>query len=79
MKHYKNGSIKIREIEKEIVNMPTFEYQCQDCNEQFEEFHSINHVIEECPKCQNKNVKKLISSGNFILTGSGWAKDSYSK
>jgi putative FmdB family regulatory protein len=64
--------------------MPTYLYECQVHGE-FEYQHSIKDELEFCPKCQEENpsvfqrVKRLIASGgNFILTGSGWAKDNYS-
>jgi putative FmdB family regulatory protein len=87
-------SVEIDSIKKEIklidrlnINweqMPTYLYSCEIHGE-FEHQHSIKEELEFCPKCQAENVlepqrvKKLIASGgNFILTGSGWAKDSYS-
>jgi putative FmdB family regulatory protein len=64
--------------------MPTYLYKCPQHGE-FEVEHSIKDKLEECPKCIADNtgivhrVIRLISSGgNFILTGSGWAKDNYS-
>ena len=64
--------------------MPTYLYECPIHGE-FEEQHSINEVIEFCPKCQEENritprkIKRLIAGGtSFILSGSGWAKDNYS-
>lgn len=63
--------------------MPSYLYECQNdlCpQKEFEEFHGINIKLEECPYCQAKDPKRLISSGgSFILVGQGWAKDSYSK
>lgn len=63
--------------------MPSYEYSCP-VHGVFEEFHSINQKIEECPKCKEEGlepqkVERLISSGSsFILQGSGWARDNYS-
>jgi putative FmdB family regulatory protein len=63
--------------------MPTYVYSCE-LHGEFEEFHSIKEKLEECPKCKEegidppKKVKRLISGGtSFILSGTGWAKDSY--
>lgn len=64
--------------------MAIYLYSCQEHGE-FEEEHSINIILEECPKCKAEGkppqkIKRLIAGGsNFILSGSGWAKDSYSK
>lgn len=63
--------------------MPTYIYFCKVHGE-FEEFHSINSKLEECPKCKAEGIsseppERLISSGSsFILNGSGWARDNYS-
>jgi putative FmdB family regulatory protein len=63
--------------------MPTYLYECPTHGE-FECQHSITEELELCPICQEEQcaepqkVKRLISAGgNFILIGSGWAKDNY--
>lgn len=73
--------------------MPIYLYECPIHGE-FEYHHSINDVLEYCPKCEVEakgdltligqqsfqKVKRLIAGGSsFILAGSGWAKDNYSK
>ena len=51
--------------------MPTYEYYCEKCGV-FEEFHSINTTLTQCPKCQGK-VRRLISrNNNVIFKGSGF-------
>ena len=51
--------------------MPTYEYLCPKCGV-FEEFHSINSCLTECPKC-GAEVKRLISqNNNIIFKGSGF-------
>ncbi|MDP2304072.1 MAG: zinc ribbon domain-containing protein [Ignavibacteria bacterium] len=44
--------------------MPIFEYRCLDCNSKFEILHKTTQNSEDatCPKCNTKNIKKLISS-----------------
>lgn len=57
--------------------MPTYAYLCTVSNEEFEEYHSISHVLEECPLCKkaglpNHAPKRLIcgtSRGVVELTG----------
>lgn len=64
--------------------MPTYNYQCIDCNHEFEEMHSVTEEVQECPKCksegkQSSKPKRLISKGTtFILNGGGWAREGYS-
>ncbi len=63
--------------------MPTYVYHCE-VHKDFEVNHSINEVLEECPKCKEENLKpqkvvRLIAGGtSFVLVGGGWAKDNYS-
>ena len=63
--------------------MPTYTYRCP-INNEFEETHSINTILEQCPKCQEEGLEpqklvRLISSGSsFILSGGGWAREGYS-
>lgn len=61
--------------------MPTYDYACQDekCSHEWEEVHSITaEPVKQCPQCKGETAKRLISGGgNFILNGSGWAKEGY--
>jgi putative FmdB family regulatory protein len=66
--------------------MPTYLYECPAHGE-FEHQHSINDELEFCPLCEEEGkedlsephkVKRLIAGGTqFVLNGSGWAKDNY--
>ena len=59
--------------------MPTYEYVCTDCANQWEEIQKISeNPIEVCPKCGKSSAKRQISGGNFILKGGGWYADLYS-
>ena len=59
----------------ELGVMPTYEYECQKCGHQFEEFQSITaEPLKTCPQkgCRGK-VKRLISAGGGLLfKGSGF-------
>jgi len=60
----------------------TYLYLCKIHGE-FETEHSIKEKLEFCPHCEKEKlprqkITRLICSGNFILQGSGWAKDNYS-
>jgi len=61
--------------------MPTYEYRCEACGYQFEEFQSISdNPIKVCPKCKKESVKKLISGGSgLIFKGSGFYITDYKK
>ena len=60
--------------------MPTYDYQCLDCQEVFEAFQKItDQPLKICPKCKGK-VKRLISSGSgLIFKGSGFYATDYKK
>jgi putative FmdB family regulatory protein len=59
--------------------MPTYEYLCAQCGNQWEEMQKISEpALEVCPKCGQHTAKRQISAGNFILKGGGWYADSYS-
>ncbi|OPZ96542.1 MAG: Zinc ribbon domain protein [Planctomycetes bacterium ADurb.Bin412] len=59
--------------------MPTYEYQCPDCNHVFEEFQSITaKPRRDCPVCGGKKVKRLIGAGSgLIFKGSGFYQTDY--
>ncbi len=54
--------------------MPTYEYQCDACEHQFEEMQGIKEEpLVKCPKCKKKKLRRLIGSGaGLIFKGSGF-------
>tara|TARA_B110000908_G_C10182466_1_gene416366 strand:+ start:742 stop:1020 length:279 start_codon:yes stop_codon:yes gene_type:complete len=53
--------------------MPIYEYQCHQCNHQFEVLQKVSDAsISGCPECGQSDVKKLVSATSFRLKGSGW-------
>ena len=66
--------------------MPTYEYECAKCKNQFEVFQRITaKPTAKCPKCGGGKVKRVIGTGSGILfKGSGfyatdYRSDSYKK
>jgi len=61
--------------------MPTYEYQCNACDHEFEAFQSITaDPLSECPVCFKLELKKLISAGVGILfKGSGFYETDYKR
>ena len=58
--------------------MPTYDYQCEKCDFEFEREQRItDDPIKTCPECKGRKVKKLLSAPNFILKGGGWYADGY--
>jgi len=54
--------------------MPFYEYECQTCKSQFEKLLSFSKcdTIQDCPECQSKETKKIVSLTSFVLKGDGW-------
>lgn len=54
--------------------MPTYEYQCQNCGHQLEEFQSITaKPLKKCPECKKMKLQRLIGGGaGLIFKGSGF-------
>lgn len=60
--------------------MPTYQYKCDGCGHEFEEFQKMtDRPVEICPKCHNtEKVRRLISGGAGILfKGSGFYTTDY--
>ncbi|MFC1554659.1 FmdB family zinc ribbon protein [candidate division KSB1 bacterium] len=53
--------------------MPTYEYKCDSCGHDFEEFQGIKeNPIETCPVC-NEKVHRVINGGaGLIFKGTGF-------
>ena len=50
--------------------MPIFEFRCQACQKEFEEFTSYNQIkTVTCPKCKSKKIDKQISRLGGIQMG----------
>lgn len=53
--------------------MPIYEYQCSQCQHQFEALQKISDArLTECPECHQNSLQKLISAVGFQLKGGGW-------
>jgi putative FmdB family regulatory protein len=54
--------------------MPTYEYKCDACGNEFERFQSITaEPIKRCPECGKAKVRRLIGTGaGLIFKGSGF-------
>jgi len=58
--------------------MPTYTYLCRNekCEHQFEVGQKMSEEpITVCPEC-GKKTRRIITSGNFILKGEKWFKNS---
>lgn len=58
--------------------MPTYEYKCDNCGHQFEQFQGMkDDPLRSCPVC-NSSIKRLVSSGvGIIFKGNGFHSTDY--
>ncbi|MDR0337235.1 MAG: zinc ribbon domain-containing protein, partial [Planctomycetaceae bacterium] len=59
--------------------MPTYEYRCDACTHEFEEFQYIkDEPLKKCPSCGRNKLRRLISGGAAIVfKGSGFYQTDY--
>lgn len=59
--------------------MPTYDYQCGNCEHQWEEFQSITAKPKrKCPECGKLKAKRMIGPGaGIIFKGSGFYETDY--
>jgi putative FmdB family regulatory protein len=59
--------------------MPTYEYVCDSCGHQFEQFQSIkDKPLRKCPKCGKLKLNRLIGAGaGVIFKGTGFYATDY--
>src|SRR5262245_53290646 len=59
--------------------MPTYDYVCDACGHEFEQFQSITAApLKTCPKCSRKALKRLIGPGaGVIFKGAGFYTTDY--
>ena len=66
--------------------MPTYDYKCDGCDHQFEQFQSIKaDALKKCPSCGKNKLRRLIGPGaGLLFKGNGfyitdYRSDSYTK
>jgi len=59
--------------------MPTYEYQCDACNHNFDDFHSMSDKpLTKCPKCGKKKLRRVFGTGAAVIfKGSGFYQTDY--
>ena len=59
--------------------MPTYEYVCENCGHEFEQFQSIAaRPRRKCPACGKTSLKRLIGCGaGIIFKGPGFYETDY--
>jgi putative FmdB family regulatory protein len=59
--------------------MPTYEYRCENCEHEFEQFQSMSaKPLRKCPECGKLKLRRLIGTGaGVIFKGSGFYETDY--
>jgi putative FmdB family regulatory protein len=59
--------------------MPTYDYVCDACGHEFEEFQSITEpVLRKCPECKKQKLRRLFGAGAAVVfKGSGFYQTDY--
>jgi putative FmdB family regulatory protein len=59
--------------------MPTYEYQCDACEHNFDEFQSMSDKpLKKCPKCGKLKLRRVFGAGAAIIfKGSGFYQTDY--
>ena len=59
--------------------MPTYEYQCDACNHNFDEFQSFSDKpLKKCPQCGKPKLRRVFGAGAAVIfKGSGFYQTDY--
>src|SRR5690349_5770301 len=59
--------------------MPTYEYQCDACDHNFDELQSFSEPpLKKCPKCGKAKLRRVFGSGAAVIfKGSGFYQTDY--
>ena len=59
--------------------MPTYEYECDACHHNFDEFQSMSEpALTKCPKCRKKKLRRVFGAGAAVIfKGSGFYQTDY--
>jgi len=59
--------------------MPTYEYHCDACDHNFDEFQSMSEEpLKKCPQCGKRKLRRVFGTGAAILfKGSGFYQTDY--
>jgi putative FmdB family regulatory protein len=59
--------------------MPTYEYICDACSHNFDEFQSMkDEPLKKCPKCGKRKLRRAFGTGAAVIfKGSGFYQTDY--
>ena len=60
--------------------MPTYEYRCTDCSNEFELFQKMSDKPEAlCPKCSAPSHRRISGGAGLVFKGSGFYITDYAR
>jgi putative FmdB family regulatory protein len=60
--------------------MPTYEYRCTDCSNEFELFQKMSDDPEAaCPKCSAPSRRRISGGAGLVFKGSGFYITDYAR
>ena len=60
--------------------MPTYEYRCRECGEEFEKFQRMSdEPVAECPACGKAAERRLSGGAGLLFKGSGFYITDYAR
>ncbi len=59
--------------------MPTYDYECDGCGHEFEQFQRISEdPLKKCPECKKNKLRRLFGTGAAVVfKGSGFYQTDY--
>lgn len=53
--------------------MPIYEYRCENCGHTLDALQKVaDDPLKDCPQCESRGLRRLVSAPAFRLKGSGW-------
>ncbi len=53
--------------------MPIYEYRCESCGHEFDALQKLSdNLLQDCPDCEVRSLRRLMSAPSFRLKGEGW-------
>jgi len=53
--------------------MPIYEYRCESCGHEFDALQKLSdNLLQDCPDCEARSLRRLMSAPSFRLKGEGW-------
>lgn len=60
--------------------MPTYEYRCTDCSNEFELFQKMSDEPQaSCPRCSSPSQRKISGGAGLVFKGSGFYITDYAR